>query len=190
MSDIENHYDRTVSAGGIVMIVIASVGVLTAVTTIACLFVTSKKRSRVNARLESITTRTTHSPHRNGPRSPNEINLPVPRMIFPDLDELAKRPPTYDEAMRLPSPVTPNAPQLPEPSPSGTPPPAFDEVSVHETPETENIRQQATTAVNPVITGTVIKINNSEPVATDTDSTSGNPPNRMAVNGSSAEEPK
>lgn len=52
MSSFEEERDRNVSAGGIVMIVIASIGVLTAITTILCLFITSKRRSHVNSRLE------------------------------------------------------------------------------------------------------------------------------------------
>lgn len=51
MGTIER-FDHSLSAGGIIMIVIAAIGVLTAFTTIICLFVTSKKRSRVNQRLE------------------------------------------------------------------------------------------------------------------------------------------
>ena len=131
-------FDHSLSAGGIVMIVIAAIGVLTAFTTIICLFVTSKKRSRVNQRLESASSRPVTSPR--SPNRPQSLNPPpslsphirthLPMFVVP---ELAKYPPTYEEAMRMPSspttPITPNASRAI--TPSGTPPPVFEEAQSH-----------------------------------------------------------
>uniref|UniRef100_A0AC34FJA9 Uncharacterized protein n=1 Tax=Panagrolaimus sp. ES5 TaxID=591445 RepID=A0AC34FJA9_9BILA len=132
-------FDHSLSAGGIVMIVIAAIGVLTAFTTIICLFVTSKKRSRVNQRLESASSRPVSSPR--SPNRPQNLNPPPslsPHIrthlpMFPDLAEHAKYPPSYEEAMRMSSspttPVTPNASRAI--TPSGTPPPVFEEAQTH-----------------------------------------------------------
>lgn len=70
--------------------------------------------------------------------------------MFPDLNELAKNPPTYDEAIRLPSPVTPTEPQRPSLNQrSGTPPPAFDEVNVQNTANQANtVNESSTITIN------------------------------------------
>lgn len=50
--DYEENEKGSIRPDGIVMIVLASIGILIVVTTITCLFVTSKKRNRVESRLE------------------------------------------------------------------------------------------------------------------------------------------
>uniref|UniRef100_A0A7E4ZRF6 Glycoprotein n=1 Tax=Panagrellus redivivus TaxID=6233 RepID=A0A7E4ZRF6_PANRE len=143
-------YGSSVSAGGIVMIIIAAVGVLTAFTTVICLFVTSKKRTQINGRLGSLTTRTfrggrSSSNSNNANRrtsdsrtSNNVTDSPHVHTVlpmFPELADLSKRPPTYEEALRMTpasSPMTPEADnnirENPATEPRGTPPPAFDEI--------------------------------------------------------------
>ncbi|KAE9550367.1 hypothetical protein FO519_006427 [Halicephalobus sp. NKZ332] len=167
MSDLEDNYNRTVSGGGIAMIVIASLGVLTVITTIICLFVTSKKRIRVDSRLQSATSRNLSVPRnpRSTPRNLEEGSPPAPHArtvlpMFPDFGaEFGKLPPTYDEAIRLPTPTTPNAPPL---SPRGIPPPAFDEVSIHEQSSSGVVPSGSQVTGTLVSSGNHLKANTTE----------------------------
>jgi len=173
-------FDHSLSAGGIVMIVIAAIGVLTAFTTIICLFVTSKKRSRVNQRLESATTRTVTSPRSaSRPQNINTSNPSSPHVrtilpMFPELGEFSKYPPSYDEAMRMSAPTTPITPNHPNHviTPSGTPPPLFEEAQAHplfsvvvNTPTPRNHLAPPTIQTNPLK-------NNDSTAALETISTS------------------
>jgi hypothetical protein len=51
MSDPGNYSDA-LSSGGIVMIIIAGVGILTAFTTIMCMFIMARKRATTESRIQ------------------------------------------------------------------------------------------------------------------------------------------
>ena len=81
--------------------------------------------------------------------------------MFPEFqNELGKFPPSYDEALRLPTPTTPNAPPL---SPRGIPPPAFDEITTNEQCSSSSTDVVASASQ---VTGTVVSSGNPVKVNT------------------------
>ena len=78
--------------------------------------------------------------------------------MFPEFqNEFGKLPPTYDEALRLPTPTTPNAPPL---SPRGIPPPAFDEVEINEHSSSSDVAGPTSHVTETVISpGSTVKVN-------------------------------
>ncbi|KAI6176098.1 hypothetical protein M3Y97_00761900 [Aphelenchoides bicaudatus] len=134
---------EALSPGGILMIIIAAIGLFSAFTMIICLLALSRRRIRTQSQIEGLNRSLTPTYYRPFPPSFDAIHSQMRiRPCFapcPNIDpKFEFRPPSYDEAVRMSNtsstvvyPGASNTLDLPQVNGrSRSPPPAFSEVDI------------------------------------------------------------